>query len=356
MIRISSAKEKEPVDRTRREESVRHAGVKSKKWWWKWVAAALLLTAAVAVLYFQFDEPLRRHFNGVKAGVMLQGQPVERLLRAEVAAIVDRMARYQGREAVSAQIDMGNERIIPELNGLEIDQEATIDLVMKAPAGEKVLPIYRELLPPVRWDHYPALPAAQGNPRKPCVSLMINVAWGEEDLPEMLRVLQSEGARATFFLTGRWAEKNEALLQQIAAAGHELGNHGYADDEVFPELDSWAMARSIRQTNEIIFDAVGSYPLYFTPHKGEYNPLTLEIVSRQGMRTLLWTLDTVDWQKPGVDLMRERIVRNLAPGQIILMHPTADTVQLLREILPWIREKGLSVVSAAELLNPGWPR
>ena len=324
------------------------------KRWWKWAGAVLLIAAAVALLYFQFDEPLRRHFKGVRGGVVLQNESVEHLLRPEVALIVARIARNQGREPVSAEIDPGGERIIPELNGLEIDEEATVALVMSAPAGERVLPIYRELLPSVRWDQYPALPAEQGNPRKPCISLMINVAWGEEDLPEMLRVLEEEKARATFFITGRWAEKNEELLQQIAAAEHELGNHGYADDEVFPELDSWGAARSIRQTNEIIFDAVGSYPLYFTPHKGEYNEMALEIVSRQGMRTVLWSLDTVDWQKPGVDLMRQRILRNLAPGKIILMHPTADTVQLLREILPRIREQGLSVVSIDELLDPGW--
>ncbi len=323
------------------------------KRWWKWAGAVLLIAAAVALLYFQFDEPLRRHFKGVRSGVVLQSESVEQLLRPEVALIVARIARNQGRDPVSAEIDPGGERIIPELNGLEIDEEATVALVMSAPAGEKVLPIYRELLPPVRWDQYPALPAEQGNPRKPCISLMINVAWGEEDLPEMLRVLEEEKARATFFITGRWAEKNEELLQQIAAAGHELGNHGYADDEVFPELDSWGAARSIRQTNEIIFDAVGSYPLYFTPHKGEYNEMALEIVSRQGMRTVLWSLDTVDWQKPGVDLMRQRILRNLAPGKIILMHPTADTVQLLREVLPRIREQGLAVVSIDELLDPG---
>ncbi|HOA34940.1 MAG TPA: polysaccharide deacetylase family protein [Bacillota bacterium] len=329
-------------------------GLMPKKWRWKWAAASLLIAAVVAVLYFRFDEPLRRCFNGVRAGVTLQGEPVERLFRHEVEAIIDRMARQQGREPVNAEIDPVNERIIPELNGLEVDREATLELVMKAPSGMKLMPVYRELLPEVRWDHYPALPAAQGNPRKPCVSLMINVAWGEEELPEMLNVLQKEGARATFFLTGRWAEKNEALVRQIAAAGHELGNHGYADDEVFPELEPWGMASSISRTNEIIFDAVGSYPRYFTPHKGEFNKLTLEIVSRQGMRTLLWSLDTVDWKKPGVDLMREKITHNLAPGQIILMHPTADTVQLLREILPWIKEEGLAVVSAAELLDPGW--
>ncbi len=324
--------------------------------WWRWGAAVLLIAAAVALFYFKYDEPLRRLFKGVKAGVTLQGEPLERLFRHEVEVIIARMAKQQGREPVNAMIDPIYERIIPELNGLEIDCEATLELVMKAPAGAKLMPVYRELLPQVRWEQYPALPAAQGNPRKPCVSLMINVAWGEEELPEMLRVLQEEGARATFFLTGRWAEKNEALVRQIAAAGHELGNHGYSDDEVFPELDAQGMARSLRRTNEIIFATTGSYPCYFTPHKGEYDKLTLEVVSRQGMRTLLWSLDTVDWKKPGVEEMREKIKHNLAPGQIILMHPTADTVQLLREILPWIREQGLAVVSAAELLDPSWPR
>ncbi len=326
---------------------------RSRGRWWKWAVTALLIVAAVAALYSQFDEPLRRHFKGVQPGVTLQGEPVERLFPSEVAEVVTRMAASQGRDPVSAEIDPAAERIIPELNGLEIDQEATVDAVMKAAAGERLFPVFRELLPQLRWDHYPALPSERGNARKSCISLMINVAWGEEFIPEMLHLLQEEKARATFFLTGRWAEKHENLIQQIADAGHELGNHGYADDEVFPELDSWEMARSIRQTNEIIYDAVGSYPLYFTPHRGEYNPLMLEIVSRQGMRTVLWSLDTVDWQKPGVEVMRRRITRNLAPGQIILMHPTADTVQLLREILPWIEEQGLSVVSAAELFDPG---
>jgi peptidoglycan/xylan/chitin deacetylase (PgdA/CDA1 family) len=52
--------------------------------------------------------------------------------------------------------------------------------------------------------------------------------------------------------------------------------------------------------------------------------------------------------------MKEKIMSNLEPGQIILMHPTADTVQLLVEILPLIRAKGLAVVTVGELLEPGW--
>ena len=316
----------------------------------------LLLAGAAAALLFQFSEPLKRRFHGVKPGVTLQGKALEGLLEDEVRTIVTQMASHEGREAVDAEVELEKERIIPELNGVELDPEATIREIMKAKQQKQVEPVYHELPPQLCWDHYPALPAEQGNPRKLSVALMINVAWGEEELPEMLRVLKKEQARGTFFLVGRWAEKNGALVERIAEEGHELGNHGYCDNETFPQLDAHGAARSLRQTNEIIFESAGSYPRFFTPHKGEYNELTLETVSRQGMRTVLWSLDTVDWQKPGVKAMEEKITAHLAPAQIILMHPTADTVELLRVILPHIREQGLAVVGVGELLDPGWWR
>jgi len=322
--------------------------------WFKPVLVLALLGVAV-LLFFTFDDPLRRHFSGVKKGVLLQNEPMEGLFRSEVAAIVAEMARVQGRNPVDACLDEARKAIIPELNGLEVDQEATIDLVLNAPAGAKLEPVYCEIKPALRWEHYPSLPAYQGNPRKHALALMINVAWGEEYLPRLLQVLQKNRSRATFFLTGLWAEKNEELVFRIAEAGHELGNHGYSDAEVFTELDSWAISRSLRQTNEIIYDAAGVYPLWFTPHKGEFNDLTLELVSRHGMRTILWTLDTVDWKNPGVKVMKDKILDHAAPGTIILMHPTADTITLLEEVLPLLRERQFKIITVGELLSPSWP-
>ncbi len=322
---------------------------------WLKPALALVLLGAAILLFFTFDEPLRRHFSGVKRGVMLQNEPMESLFRSEVAAIVAEIARVEGRRPVDAWVDEANKAIIPELNGLEVDLEATIDLVLNAPAEAKLEPVYCEIKPALRWEHYPSLPAYQGNPRKHALALMINVAWGEEHLPRLLQVLQDNGSRATFFLTGLWAEKNEELVCRIAEAGHELGNHGYSDAEVFPELDSWAISRSLRQTNEIIYDAAGIYPLYFTPHKGEFNDLTLELVSRHDMRTVLWTLDTVDWKNPGVKVMKDKILNHAAPGSIILMHPTADTITLLEEVLPLLQERQFKIITVGELLSPSWP-
>ncbi len=317
--------------------------------------AIVLLLGAAVLLFFYIDEPLRRHFSGVKTGVMLQNVKVGGLFRHELALIIAELARVEGRKPVDAILDEERGAIVPELNGVEIDQEATLELVFNASSSITVEPVYREIYPSMRWEHYPARPAYQGNPRKPAVALMINVAWGDEHLLPMLGALEKGSSRATFFLTGLWAEKNEDLILQIAEGGHELANHGYSDAEVFPELDSWAISRSVRQTNEIIFDAVGTYPLYFTPHKGEFNDLTLELISRHGMRTVLWTLDTVDWKKPGVQAMKEKILNHVGPGMIILMHPTEDTVTLLEEIIPLLHERGLQVITIGELLCPAWP-
>ncbi|MBS3942972.1 MAG: polysaccharide deacetylase family protein [Dethiobacter sp.] len=322
---------------------------------WTRPVLVLFLIGTLILLLFYIDEPLRRHFGGVKPGVTLLNVPLEGLFRFEVAAIVAELARAEGRKPLNAQLDEEREAIVPELNGLEIDQEATADLVFNASREVALKPVYREIYPDLRWEHYPSRPAYRGNSRKQAVALMINVAWGEEYLPDMLSVLEKEESLGTFFLTGKWAEKNEGLVQSIAHGGHELANHGYSDAEVFPELDGWAMAQSIRRTNEIIFETTGSYPLYFTPHRGEKNNLTLELVSRHGMRTVLWSLDTVDWKKPGVQAMKNKIMNHVEPGMIILMHPTADTVTLLEEIIPMLREQNLKIVTIRELLCPSWP-
>jgi peptidoglycan-N-acetylglucosamine deacetylase len=323
--------------------------------WWRQASLVLVLLAgAILVIYWQFDEPLRRFFSGAKAGVTLQGERVEGMFRAEVAALVGRIAQTQGRLPVDAVVDGQGKSIIPELNGIEIDQAATVELVMRSQRGAQLMPVYRELVPALCWEHYPFLPAYEGCARKPQVALMINVARGEEYLPAMLAVLEKEGAGATFFLTGSWAGENVELVRRISAGGYELGNHGYSDAEVLPELDGWAIARSLSRTNEIINDAAGGYPVYFTPHKGEFSDLALEIVSRQGMRTVLWSLDTAGWQNPGAAAMRARVMQNLAPGRIILIHPTADTAAFLEETIPSIVDKGLEIVSIGELLNPRW--
>ena len=57
-------------------------------------------------------------------------------------------------------------------------------------------------------------PYRSGAAESSCISLGINVDWGEEYIPDMLRVFAEEGIPVTFFLTGRWADNNPELAAE----------------------------------------------------------------------------------------------------------------------------------------------
>jgi peptidoglycan/xylan/chitin deacetylase (PgdA/CDA1 family) len=161
-------------------------------------------------------------------------------------------------------------------------------------------------------------------------------------------------------LVGQWAAQHAALVHQMQATGIQAGtpyafcNHGYRDH-------GWALlglaqaGNSIRQADAVIERLTGSKPLYFSPHKGEFNAAVLEASRQAGHELILWSLDTIDWRHPSPSAMRDRIVSRVQPGDIILMHPTAETVQALPEMIAGIRAKGLRLTTLNQLLGTQWP-
>ena len=49
----------------------------------------------------------------------------------------------------------------------------------------------------------------------------------KQGLPRILKMLEEEGLKATFFTTAYTAEIHPEIIQYIAAQGHEIGYHGY---------------------------------------------------------------------------------------------------------------------------------
>lgn len=270
----------------------------------------------------------------------------------DLADLVRAAAEKHRADPVDAVYNSAYNTVIPEMNGYRIDQQATLARLMAAAPGEAVAPVWQDLLPAVTAADHPAAVIERGNPARQRVAFMINVAWGNEYLPEVLDVLEQHDVQGTFFIVGRWAERFPDLLQEIHRRGHELANHGYDDGEVMPDLDYNATAASLSRTNEIIEKYTGQRPRYFTPHKGEYSSVSCRAAAGLGMRLLTWTLDTVDWQLPGEEAMARRILDNLSPGAIILMHPTEQSAGFLRLIVPELQSRGYRIVSVKELLSP----
>lgn len=316
---------------------------------------ALVLLLVIGSVFF-FKDTAVMYFKGVKPGVTFLEHNVGGYSRDEVTELIAAKYGEWVISPVDAVYDEQYSSIIPELWGYEVNIPKTVDKIMQALPDEAVYPVLETRLPDISIKDYPWAYIQQGNPLKKEVSFMINVAWGTEFIGPMLNILADEDVSTSFFVVGSWAENNIDLLKQIAEGGHTVENHGHTDAEVYTDFSPEEIKSGLERVNSIVFAATGRRPMYYTPHKGEYNDLVLETVSRLNMRTVLWSLDTVDWMEPGVEAMKSRVLDNIHGGAIVLMHPTDDTVVLLREIIPVIKDQGFQIVTMEKLLDPDYDR
>lgn len=290
-------------------------------------------------------------FRTVPKDVLLAGRNVSGWREPQVRQLLEQWAKEIRQAPVGAALDPATRGRVPELNGLEVDVVATLERLRVAAPGERVPLAFREVPPAVRLSDLPAGPIYSGNPGKHAVAFAVNVAWGEAFLPDMLRTLERKGVRATFFLVGQWAERYPEAAMAIAAGGHEIASHGYSAVE-FDRLSPAEAADQIERAAEAIRNATGREPTLFSPHKGTFSPDLLRVANEKGYETVLWSLDTVDWMKPGVDRMVYRILSGAHNGAVILMHPTDQTAAALEPMIEGLRRKGYRIVTLGTLLSP----
>lgn len=191
----------------------------------------------------------------------------------------------------------------------------------------------------------------RGNASKPYVTPMINVYWGEEYLPEILEILDRFEVKTTFFVGGSWVAKHPELLKSIAAAGHEIGNHGYLHKDA-AKLDLKQNLAEIELCSKQVAALTGKGTDLFAPPSGSLSQAMFQSAETLGHRVIMWSKDTIDWRDKDSDLVFKRATNGIQNGDLILMHPTRHTADALPEILKFYRDNGYRVVTVSENIAP----
>ncbi|MCA1220412.1 bifunctional polysaccharide deacetylase/glycosyltransferase family 2 protein [Streptomyces sp. 8L] len=168
--------------------------------------------------------------------------------------------------------------------------------------------------------------------------------------PKILDILHRYGAKATFFVTGTNTARNPALVKRIVAEGDEVGVHTF-DHPDLSYLGASAIDREISRTQLAIEGAAGVRTALFRPPYSSFAdaldntswPVT-RYVGSLGYISVFDSLDSEDWQRPGVG----RIIRNATPkdprGAVVLMHDfggdRTETVRALGRYLRTMRGRG----------------
>lgn len=195
---------------------------------------------------------------------------------------------------------------------------------------------------------------SRGNPNSPKIALTFDAGWENKPGEKILDTLAEHGVQCTFFLTGKWVEKNQELTRRIADSGHEIGNHTYSHKSL-TNLSAGQIADEAEKTEQLIVKITGrsTKPLLRVPY-GSRDKRVLAALQKLGYRSIYWDMDCHDSVKPGITAsqIEQRVLAKVRKGSVVLMHigssPTADC---LDSLLTKLKEAGYQPVTVSELMG-----
>lgn len=193
-------------------------------------------------------------------------------------------------------------------------------------------------------------PVYHGSAKEKKIALTFNVVWGEEYISQILDSLNENKIPATFFIGGQWADDFSELAGKIARSGHEVGSHGYSHQHP-DRISKSANLDEIKKTEEALYKATGTKPSLFAPPYGERGEAVLKAAEEAGYTTILWSIDTIDWQRPEPSVIVRRVTEKAHNGAIVLMHPTAPTVHALPAMVKELKKQGYELVKVSTLMD-----
>ena len=137
--------------------------------------------------------------------------------------------------------------------------------------------------------------------------------------PRILDTLAEHGVRGTFFMLGRHVERWPRLARRVAEEGHAVGNHGYHHRRLHARGPAYTRL-DMQLGTQVIRDATGVAPRYFRAPHGFRNPWVGRIARELDQRVVGWTLGVWDTDRPGADIIAQRVRRGARPGCIVLLH------------------------------------
>jgi peptidoglycan-N-acetylglucosamine deacetylase len=159
-------------------------------------------------------------------------------------------------------------------------------------------------------------------------------------------------AKATFFCIGNKLQGNEALLKRMNEEGHLVGMHSFTHSNWFDFFPSRKMKAEFKQTEDLIFKILDKKPLLFRPPYGVINPMVKKALASFSYHVIGYSNRSLDTAIKDEERIIRRLMRQLKPGDIVLLHDTVPfAASLLEKFLFQVAEKGYIVIGLDEMLN-----
>jgi len=182
------------------------------------------------------------------------------------------------------------------------------------------------------------------------VALTFDAAWGADKTSKIIKILQDNNIKGTFFLVGFWSEKYKDKIEEIHNAGFDIGTHSNTHPKM-STLSPSQIQNELTVSSKLISDVTGQKVQFFRPPYGDYNDAVLSVADNLGLKTIQWNIDSLDWKGLTANQILERVKKGLNNGSIILFHNNSDNIlEALPLVIQYIKQEGYSMVKLSELV------
>lgn len=291
-----------------------------------------------------------------------------RLLRPITAAVVGvlvfllwRALQYSGAENTNNSILKSEEASNPSERSVSENRNVAVsantatnsDVREKTNVNSAVGAQSTNVAQPAVTTSTPCVGVVSSFGSDPSIALTFDAGSSTGSAADIADILVETHTPGSFFVTGKWIEKNRDIAQSLVKDGFALYNHSYSHPHPNAITDEELKAE-LEKTEELITSVGAADPKpYFRPPYGEYTDAVVATARRVGYCLVLWTVDALDWQAGATpSASKERVLSKAKNGAIVLLHVGDDIVpKFLPDLIAELRIKGFTMVTLADLMQ-----
>ena len=169
--------------------------------------------------------------------------------------------------------------------------------------------------------------------------------------PRVLKYLDQYNAVATFYMLGNQVKANPRIARDVANRGHEIASHSVSHADL-TRLGPNGVDKEFANAKSIIKKTTGVTPRTFRPPYGAINQNVKNKAKKYNQPLILWSVDSLDWKYRSKSAVHSRVMNNVHPGAIVLLHDIhSTTADSLPSILKDLKNQGYEFVTVSELLK-----
>ncbi|MGA2285873.1 MAG: polysaccharide deacetylase family protein [Dehalococcoidia bacterium] len=178
---------------------------------------------------------------------------------------------------------------------------------------------------------------------------------------QILQILESSGAKATFFVEGQAAEAHPDVVKLVDAAGMDVESHSYSHSQGLATADAADFRSDLDAASAALESILGRQPTLYRPPFGNTSDTMLMELADAGYTSIGWDVDSTDWQETDPSKIVDAVLSQVHPGAIVLMHDgglsggnpdRTATIQALPSILSGLRDRGYELKTVSEIIDP----